>query len=84
MAEGSWEQVWAHGRSKVPLLRREKAGEVDHHRNLPAQVCTGFQRAGHLWHKLQVVRSHLLRLLETKHFLGRLRVPLVWAKGSGG
>ena len=38
MAEGTREKVWAHRRSKVPLLGRVRAGGEDRHRNLPA--CT--------------------------------------------
>ena len=35
-------------------------------------MCAGSQKAGYLW--LQVVRSHLLVLWETKRFLCRLQV----------
>ena len=33
-AEGTQEDVWAHRRSKVPLLERVRGGGADHHRNL--------------------------------------------------
>ena len=71
-AEGTWEEVWAHRRSKVPLLGKVRGGGVDHHRNLPMHVHMGSQRAGCLWCRLWVVRSLLLRLRETRHFLCRL------------
>ena len=33
-AEGTWELVWAHLRSKVPLLGKAGGGEADIHRNI--------------------------------------------------
>ena len=60
MAEGTQERVWASRRSKVPLLGRMRGGVVDFYRNLPEFAVP--QRAGHLWHRLWVVRSHWLRL----------------------
>ena len=35
-AAGTLEEIWAHSRSKEPLLVRARAGGVDLHRNLPA------------------------------------------------
>ena len=64
--EGTQEEVWAHRRSKVPLLGRARGGGVDHHRNLPAHTWAlkrvGASGAGYQWHflcGLQVAR-HLL------------------------
>ena len=61
-AKRTWEKVWAHRRSKAPLLGRVRGGGADYHRNLPAHACTGSQRAGHLWFRLWLARSHLLGL----------------------
>ena len=36
-AKGTWEEVWAHRRSKVPLLGRARGRGADHCRNL---LCT--------------------------------------------
>ena len=68
MAEGTWKKVWAHRRGKAPLLGRERGGGVDCHRNLLAHARLGSQRVGHLWHRLGMVRSHLLWLQETGSF----------------
>ena len=46
--EGTWEKVWVHRRSKVPLLERVRGGGVDCHKNLPKNVFSGSQRVGHL------------------------------------
>lgn len=72
MTEGTREKVWACRRSKAPLLVRVRVGGADGHRNLPVKAQEGIQRAGGLWCRLQVARSHLLRLLETERFLCRL------------
>ena len=42
-AEGTRDEVWAHRRSKSPLLGRMK-GVVDLHRNLLPCACAGSQR----------------------------------------
>ena len=62
-AEGTWEKVWARRRGKVPLLGRARGGGADSHRKLSApKGGVSSQRVGWggLWHRLQVVRSHLL------------------------
>ena len=41
MTEDTWEKVWAHRRSKAPLLGRVRADGVDCHRNLPACMHAG-------------------------------------------
>ena len=64
-AKGSWEEVWAHRRSKAPLLGRTRGGGADHHRNLFPCTCAGSQRVGCLWYRLWVVRGHLLGLQDT-------------------
>ena len=56
IAEGTQEEVWAH-RSKAPLLGKVRGMGVDCHKKLPVHMDS--QRAGHLWHRLWVVR-HLL------------------------
>ena len=38
IAEGNWEEIWAHRKGKVPLLGRVRGGGEDHYRNLPAHV----------------------------------------------
>ena len=38
MAEGTWEEVWAHRRSKALLLGRARAGREDCHSNLPVHT----------------------------------------------
>ena len=48
-AEGTREEVWAHRRSKVPLLGRVRGGGADCHRNLPMQAHMDTERVGHLW-----------------------------------
>ena len=57
MAEGTWEKVQAHRRSKVPLLGWVRGEGEDHHRNLFPCVCSNSQRAGNLWHRLHVARA---------------------------
>ena len=87
MAEGTLDKVWACRRSKVLLLGTVRGGGVEHHRNLPEQAHSSSQKAGHLWCRLWVVRSHLLRLQGTSHFLCRLQVDgylLCGLKASGG
>ena len=69
IAKGTQEEVWACRRSKVPLLRRAKGGGVHHHRNVFPCTCLGSQRAVCLWHRLRVMREHLLGLQETWHLL---------------
>ena len=76
IAKGTREKVWAH-RDKAPLLGWVKEGGADCHRNLPMHMCVslpGPQRVGCLWCRSQVVRSHLLRLRKTGHFLYRPQV----------
>ena len=73
-AEGTQEKVWAHRRSKAPLLGMVRAGGVDHHRNFPVHACVGSQRVGHLWCCLRVARGPLLRLQKTGCFWHRLWV----------
>ena len=54
-AEGNWEKVWAHRRSKAPLLGRVRGGGVDPHRNPPMQALAqslrgwGTSGAGYGW-----------------------------------
>ena len=87
MVEGTQEKVWAHRRSKVPLLGRARGGREDHHMNLSAHMSAGSQRAGHLWCRLQVVRSHFLGIWETGVLLCRLRVAGILfceLKAAGG
>ena len=84
-AKGTWEEIWAHRRSKGPLLRRTRGGGGDRHRNLFSYACIGSERVGHLWCR-QVVRGHLLGLQKTWCLLCGLQVTqhlFVWAKGSG-
>ena len=61
-AKGIQEEVWAHRRCKAPLLGRVRGGKEGHPRNLFLCICQGCQRAGHLWQRQQMSRSHLLRL----------------------
>ena len=68
IAEGTQDKVWAYRRNKVPLLGRVRGRGVDHHRNL-FHVHADSQMVGHLWHKLQMARGHLLRLWETRCLL---------------
>ena len=90
VAEGTKERVWAHRRIKAPLLGRMRGEGVYHNKNLPAHMHMGSQRVGHLWHRLHMERSHLLRLRETGCFLCGLSgalcgwAPLEWAKGNCG
>ena len=86
MAEGTQEKVWACRRSKESSLGRVRGGGADHHRNLPTQVCTGSHRAGRLWHRLLLARSHLLRLQETTLLVQAAggQALLLWAGGSMG
>ena len=74
MAEGTREKVWAHRRSKAPLLGRARGGGEDRHKNLPAHVHTRSQRTECPWFLLRVVRSHLLRPWEARCFLCRLQM----------
>ena len=61
-AEGTGEKVWAHRRSKTPLLGRVRGRGAAGQRNLPEHVCWGSQRAGHLWHRLWVTGNFLCGL----------------------
>ena len=70
MSVRTQEKVWAHRRSKVPLLGRVKGG-VDHHRNLLVHVHLGSERAGHVGCRLWVAKSHLFWLRDTRYFLCR-------------
>ena len=74
LSRKTWEKVWACRRSKAPLLGRVRRTGVDRHRNLPTHVCMDSQRAGRLWNRLWMARSHLVVLQETGHFLYRLWV----------
>ena len=73
-AKGTLEEIWSHRRSKVPLLWRARGGGADHHRNLFPCTHTGSQRAGHLWHRLRVVRGSLQGLRESGCFWCGLQV----------
>ena len=63
------EEVWAHRRSKVPLLERQRKGGGYHHRNIFPCTYMESHRAGHLWHRVRVVRCHFLVLRVTGHLL---------------
>ena len=73
-AEGTWEEIWPHRRSKVPLLVRARGGQVDHHRTIFPYACMGSWRAGCLWCRLWVVRCHFLVLQVTGHLFCQLWV----------
>ena len=60
MAEGTQEKVKTHRRGKVPLLGRVRGGGVDHHRKLLVPERAQAPRAGWLWCRPLVARSHLL------------------------
>ena len=84
-AEGTQEEVWALGRSKALLLGRARGRGADRHRNL--FPCADSQRAGCLWHRLQVVRGHLHGLWSTRHLLCGLQVAghlLYGLRAAGG
>ena len=91
---GCREECHSRGNRGGGLGWREKqgavAGEGWRRRGAPPQesprTCAGSQRAGHLWHRLQVVRGHLLWVLETRSFLSRLCgwATFVGAKSNGG
>ena len=86
-SQGNREEVWAHRKSKAPLLVRARGQGADHHRNLFPCPHTGSQSVGCLWHRLWVARGHLLRLWGDQVPIGWATggwAPLVWAKGSGG
>ena len=75
MAERTWEEVWAFKRSKEPLLwRAREGGWTAIGISLHTQERSPSRRVGHLGCRLQVARSHLLRLRETRRFLCRLQV----------
>ena len=57
IAEGTWEVVWAHRRSKA-WLERVRGGGADHCMNLFPCADVGSQRAGNIWCRLWVVRGH--------------------------
>ena len=46
------------------IVGRVRRG-VDHQRNLFLCACTDFERVGHLYNRIRVVRGHLLGLCET-------------------
>ena len=84
-AKGTEEEVCACRRSKVQLLRRARGGRADHHRNLfPCTHTMGSQRVGQNWHRLQVVRGHLLRDWALLVQATGGQAPLVWARGCRG
>ena len=59
-AEVNQEKVWTHRRGKGPLLGRgEEEGRTTIENSLHLSECmpTGPQRAGWLWHRLQVAKS---------------------------
>lgn len=76
-------RCWDHRRSKASLLGRVRGDGVDGHKNIFPCTCMDSQRTGHLWCRLQVVRSHLLgvqvtgclsfRLWVARHLLCGLR-----------
>ena len=72
--KGTQELVWTHRKSKVLLLRRARRGGEDCYKNLFPCTCTHSQWAGHLWHRLQVVRGYLFRPQKPRHLLYRLQV----------
>ena len=69
-AEETWEEVWAHRRSKVPLLGMARGGGADHPGNLFPCTHVDSQRAGHHWCRLQVARGH---------YSGYRRLAASWA-----
>lgn len=73
--EGAQEDVWAHRRSKVPLLVRVRGGGADNHKNIIPCTRADSQRVGCLCHRLQAVRHHYAWATGN-------RAPLVHAKGS--
>ena len=58
----------------MPLLEKMRGGGMGCHSNLFPCACADSQRAGHIWHRLQVVRCHLLGLQMTRHLLCGLQV----------
>ena len=72
-AKGTQEEVWAHRRSKLALWGgQEEEGQTAIGISVPANACR-LTEAGHLWHRLQVVRHHLCRLQVAGHLLCGLR-----------
>ena len=59
-AEGTPEKVQIRRRGRVPLLERARGGGVDHHRKLLVPERAQAPRAGWLWCRPLVARSHLL------------------------
>ena len=55
-AEGTQEEVWAHGRSKAPLLGKVRGKGVDCHRNLPVLLQAlggqGASGTGYWWQEV--------------------------------
>ena len=47
-AKGTWEEVWTHGKRKVPPLGKAREGAVDCHRNIFLCTRTDSQKVG-LW-----------------------------------
>ena len=74
-ANGNWEEVWAHRRSKEPLLGRARGVGADCHRNLFPCTCThaNCQGVGRLWHRPQEGKRPLALAQETRSLLYRLR-----------
>ena len=71
-AKGTREDIWACRRSKVPCW---EGGEEKGWTTIGISLRMVSQKVGHLWHRLWVAKSHLLRLWETRHFLCRLWIP---------
>ena len=87
MAEGTWEKVWTHRRSKAPLLGRGRGGGVDIHRNLSEHVCTQALRAlsasgaGYVWRE---ATCQAMWRPGSSCAGYRWQGSHVWAKDSGG
>ena len=76
-ADGNWEEVWAHRRSKAPLLGRARGGGTKSHWNLFPYAHADSQRAGHLQSSLLVLRGPLVLAKGDWELL-------MWTKGNRG
>ena len=80
----TWEEAWAHRRSKVPLLERARGRGVDCHRNLPAYAGSeaGAPLAQAIGGKRPLAQAMGDQALLVQATGGQ--EPLVWAKSMGG